>query len=183
MLQFRDRSHLQDVLPSLTPARPFNLLLGRRVTPNSQASAVGELGCFDIGLVGYIDRELCPALTQQELCNILVIHRANGLRWHAAGRRSARRTQRAPGHRRLRGCGRRIAQRPAYWLRLVLNDHRHPAKFHCRGARLTIAAAAMAIVRDGTSVWLASSSIVAGPAASVKYRTRPPFAVGFVLPK
>ena len=32
--------------------------------------------------------------------------------------------------------------------------------------RLTIAAAAMAIVRDGTPVWLASSSIVAGPAAS-----------------
>ena len=54
------------------PARPFNLLLGRRVTPDSEASAVGELGCFDIGLIGYIDRELCPALTQQELRNILV---------------------------------------------------------------------------------------------------------------
>jgi hypothetical protein len=41
---------------------------------------VGELGCFGIGLIGYIKRELCPALTQQELRNILVIHRANGLR-------------------------------------------------------------------------------------------------------
>jgi hypothetical protein len=54
------------------PARPFNLLLGRRVTPDSQASAVSELGCFDMGLIGYINRELCPALTQQELRNILV---------------------------------------------------------------------------------------------------------------
>ena len=83
------------------PARPFNLL-GRRVTPDSQASALGELGCFDIGLIGYIDRELCAALTQQELRNILVIHRANGLRWHAdrleAAGNGALRQQRAQRH-------------------------------------------------------------------------------------
>ena len=82
--------------------KPFHLLLGRRVTPDSQASAVGELGCFDMGLIGYINRELCPALTQQELHNILVIHRANGLRWHAdrleAAGNGALRQQRAQRH-------------------------------------------------------------------------------------
>ena len=91
--------------------KPFNLLLGRRVTPNSHASAVGELGCFDIGLIGYINRELCPALTQQELRNILVIHRANGLRWHAdrleAAGNGALRQQRAQRHVRA------LATRPA----------------------------------------------------------------------
>src|SRR3984893_15937703 len=54
------------------------------------------------GLIGYINRELCPALTQQELRNILVIHRADGLRWHAdrleAAGNGALRQQRAQSH-------------------------------------------------------------------------------------
>src|ERR1700738_5255169 len=83
--------------------------LGRRVTPDSQASAVSELGCFDIGLIGYINRELRPALTQQELRNILVIRRANGLRWHAdrleAAGNGAPRQQRAQRHVRALSTG------------------------------------------------------------------------------
>ena len=95
---------------SATPSRrPFNLLLGRRVTPDSQASAVGELGCFDIGLIGYIDRELRPALTQQKLRNILAVHRANGLRWDAdlleAAGNWAPRQQRAQRHVRTLATG------------------------------------------------------------------------------
>jgi hypothetical protein len=38
-------------------------LEGWSVTPNAQASALGQLGCFDIGLIRYINREFRPTRT------------------------------------------------------------------------------------------------------------------------
>ena len=86
----------------LTPNPALQPLARAARHPRFPRHCCGRAGMLDIGLIGYIKRELCPALTQQELRNSLVIHRANGLRWHAdrleAAGNWAPRQQRAQRH-------------------------------------------------------------------------------------